>query len=256
MQVLGPLSTLTNWVSEFERWAPDFPVSQACVLWALATLGPRHFAVPAVSLHAFSSLQPCPLPQLRHACLWPLPVRVALYLAAHFQLHMPTLNLLATHLQVVLYHGSKQERQAIRSKRMPTGALRAGGVGAQQAELAGPLGAADPCQPHGWPHTMQRSVMARPLLSHAAWMPASRLAWPPAKSCRPPLTVRTPLLFVWFHSGRVDAAFPVVVTSYEILLSDIKFMAKYHWKYIVVDEVRNWVGFVGGGGWFCRWWTR
>ncbi|PRW20842.1 ATP-dependent DNA helicase DDM1 isoform X1 [Chlorella sorokiniana] len=80
--VLGPLSTLTNWVSEFERWAPDFPV--------------------------------------------------------------------------VLYHGTKQERQAIRSKRMPV--------------------------------------------------------------------------------GKVDCSFPVVVTSYEILLSDIKFMAKYHWKYIVVDE--------------------
>ena len=45
--VLGPLSTLTNWVSEFERWAPDFPV--------------------------------------------------------------------------VLYHGNKAERQAIRSKHMPTG---------------------------------------------------------------------------------------------------------------------------------------
>lgn len=46
--VLGPLSTLTNWVSEFERWAPGFPC--------------------------------------------------------------------------VLYHGSKQERQAIRAKSMPTGA--------------------------------------------------------------------------------------------------------------------------------------
>ncbi len=31
----------------------------------------------------------------------------------------------------------------------------------------------------------------------------------------------------------------MVVTSYEILLSDIKFMAKYQWKYIVVDEVRQ-----------------
>lgn len=40
------------------------------------------------------------------------------------------------------------------------------------------------------------------------------------------------------RAGRVDGNFPVVVTSYEILLSDIKFMAKYHWKYIVVDEVR------------------
>ena len=38
--------------------------------------------------------------------------------------------------------------------------------------------------------------------------------------------------------GRIDAKFPVIVTSYEILLADIKFMAKYQWKYIVVDEVR------------------
>lgn len=36
----------------------------------------------------------------------------------------------------------------------------------------------------------------------------------------------------------IDSKFPVVVTSYEILLADVKFMAKYHWKYIVVDEVR------------------
>lgn len=34
----------------------------------------------------------------------------------------------------------------------------------------------------------------------------------------------------------------MVVTSYEILLADIKAMAKYHWKYIVVDEV------TGAGG--------
>ena len=39
--------------------------------------------------------------------------------------------------------------------------------------------------------------------------------------------------------ARIDAKFPVVVTSYEILLADIKAMAKYHWKYIVVDEVRG-----------------
>ncbi|EFN56033.1 hypothetical protein CHLNCDRAFT_22847 [Chlorella variabilis] len=80
--VLGPLSTLTNWVSEFERWAPGFPV--------------------------------------------------------------------------VLYHGSKQERQQIRSSRMPT--------------------------------------------------------------------------------GRIDDKFPVVVTSYEILLADVKALGRYQWKYIVVDE--------------------
>ena len=30
--------------------------------------------------------------------------------------------------------------------------------------------------------------------------------------------------------------FPVVITSYEIVLADIKFLQKYQWKYIVVDE--------------------
>jgi ATP-dependent DNA helicase len=81
--VLGPLSTLPNWVSEFERWAPNFPV--------------------------------------------------------------------------VLYHGSKDERADIRASRMNT-----------------KIAATD--------------------------------------------------------------AFPVVVTSYEIAIADIKFLAKHHWKYVVVDE--------------------
>ena len=81
--VLGPLSTLPNWVAEFERWAPDFPV--------------------------------------------------------------------------VLYHGSKDERASIRATR-----LRGG--------------------------------------------------------------------------NKIGATFPVVVTSYEIAIADIKFLAKFHWKYVVVDE--------------------
>ncbi|GAB4819427.1 hypothetical protein N2152v2_006473 [Parachlorella kessleri] len=80
--VVGPLSTLPNWVAEFERWAPDFPV--------------------------------------------------------------------------VLYHGSKQERQELRRKRMP--------------------------------------------------------------------------------AGKVTDQFPVVVTSYEIVIADVKFLQKYDWKYVVVDE--------------------
>jgi ATP-dependent DNA helicase len=80
--VLGPLSTLPNWTSEFQRWAPDFPV--------------------------------------------------------------------------VLYHGSKDERADIRASRMST-----------------------------------------------------KIA---------------------------PDVFPVVVTSYEIAIADIKFLAKHHWKYVVVDE--------------------
>ena len=38
-------------------------------------------------------------------------------------------------------------------------------------------------------------------------------------------------------AGRIDDKFPVVVTSYEILLADVKALGRYQWKYIVVDEV-------------------
>jgi SNF2 family DNA or RNA helicase len=38
-------------------------------------------------------------------------------------------------------------------------------------------------------------------------------------------------------SGTVGKAFPAVVTSYEIAIADIKFLAKFTaWKYVVVDE--------------------
>lgn len=36
--------------------------------------------------------------------------------------------------------------------------------------------------------------------------------------------------------GKIDDKFPVIVTSYEIVLADIKHMQKFNWKYIVVDE--------------------
>lgn len=38
------------------------------------------------------------------------------------------------------------------------------------------------------------------------------------------------------HLGQVDEKFPIVVTSYEIVMNDRKFLQKYSWKYIVVDE--------------------
>ena len=34
----------------------------------------------------------------------------------------------------------------------------------------------------------------------------------------------------------IKPSFPVVVTSYEIVIADVKFLQKYKWKYIVVDE--------------------
>lgn len=30
--------------------------------------------------------------------------------------------------------------------------------------------------------------------------------------------------------------FPIIVTSYEIVINDRKYLQKYNWKYIVVDE--------------------
>ena len=76
--VVGPLSTLPNWVAEFERWAPDFPV--------------------------------------------------------------------------VLYHGSKQERQELRRKRMPVGRSVGWGLG----------GAWDVCAERGWLAPLAQPVLLQP----------------------------------------------------------------------------------------------
>ncbi|KAG0372653.1 hypothetical protein BGX24_012763 [Mortierella sp. AD032] len=35
---------------------------------------------------------------------------------------------------------------------------------------------------------------------------------------------------------KLDTTFPVVVTSYEIIIRDRKYLSKYQWKYIIVDE--------------------
>ena len=32
------------------------------------------------------------------------------------------------------------------------------------------------------------------------------------------------------------STFPVIVTSYEVVMADIKFLVKYHYKCIIVDE--------------------
>lgn len=40
-----------------------------------------------------------------------------------------------------------------------------------------------------------------------------------------------------FMPKTVGPDFPIIVTSYEIAMSDAKFLAHYKWKYVVVDEV-------------------
>ena len=45
------------------------------------------------------------------------------------------------------------------------------------------------------------------------------------------------------NNGKPEPGFPVVITSYEIVLADIKFMQKVKWNYIIVDEghrLKNW----------------
>lgn len=45
------------------------------------------------------------------------------------------------------------------------------------------------------------------------------------------------LICMRVRAGSVKTmAFPVVVTSYEIVIADSKHLARYHWNYIVVDE--------------------
>jgi SNF2 family DNA or RNA helicase len=44
------------------------------------------------------------------------------------------------------------------------------------------------------------------------------------------------VLDCWCPADPGDVNFPVIVTSYEVVMADIKHLSKYHYKYIVVDE--------------------
>lgn len=35
----------------------------------------------------------------------------------------------------------------------------------------------------------------------------------------------------------IGPKFPIVITSYEIVMNDVRHLKHYNWKYIVVDEV-------------------
>jgi len=39
--------------------------------------------------------------------------------------------------------------------------------------------------------------------------------------------------------GVPKESFPVIITSFEVAMNDRRFLAKYKWKYIIVDEVRE-----------------
>lgn len=44
-------------------------------------------------------------------------------------------------------------------------------------------------------------------------------------------------------SKTAKKGFPVVITSYEIVMADLKFLQQFEWKYIIVDEghrLKNW----------------
>jgi ATP-dependent DNA helicase len=40
-----------------------------------------------------------------------------------------------------------------------------------------------------------------------------------------------------FMPKTIGPDFPIIITSYEMAMSDAKFLAHYNWKYVVVDEV-------------------
>lgn len=45
------------------------------------------------------------------------------------------------------------------------------------------------------------------------------------------------------NGKKVDKGFPVVVTSYETLMIDLKLLQQFHWRYLVLDEghrIKNW----------------
>lgn len=40
-----------------------------------------------------------------------------------------------------------------------------------------------------------------------------------------------------FMPKEIGPRFPIVITSYEVVMNDAKFLSHYNWKYVVVDEV-------------------
>jgi ATP-dependent DNA helicase len=104
--VIGPLSTLPNWVSEIRRWCPD--------------------------------------------------------------------------MEALLYHGSRDERAALRAERLDANLVATGGGGGKSGKA------------------------------------------PPAASSS--------------SAASVTRAFPVVVTSFEIVMADSRHLARHRWKYVIVDE--------------------
>lgn len=48
-------------------------------------------------------------------------------------------------------------------------------------------------------------------------------------------------------TGVPKESFPVIITSFEVAMNDRRFLAKYKWKYIIVDEVRCIVGLLFEG---------
>jgi len=58
-----------------------------------------------------------------------------------------------------------------------------------------------------------------------------------ASADRQSYEVAASLTYLLMSAGSVKTdKFPVVVTSYEIVIADSKHLARYHWNYIVVDE--------------------
>jgi len=177
--VVGPLSTLSNWVDEFRRWLPS--------------------------------------------------------------------------MNVILYHGSKDERQKLRTKHMPHGMICTSAASMHDTTTC--------LYAHFTPST--KRVAFAHNMAFNCHMPADLFklrskAW--SVCCMASSQCASwQAVIATLHSGFVHAAtqhgprntpsspmqvsagpatdkFPVVVTSYEIVIADSKLLQRYKWKYVVVDE--------------------
>ena len=134
-------------------------------------------------------------------------------------------------MPALLYHGSKQERAELRARHLPTG------------EMMGQAAVAQGC---GW-QGLRSSCASRRRRRVGGRSPSPpRVPHSLHTHCRCSHRVRihttqhnaTPFLHnnLLTSSGVAGPDFPVIVTSFEIAMADIKPLSRYSYKYIVVDE--------------------
>lgn len=135
-------------------------------------------------------------------------------------------------MPAVLYHGTAAERTEIRRKRMPTGEPTRNPPSPDEAHTHQGL---------SFPHKNRKYPISAWTRLHyhsrgrchwLDWLLCCFRGWGMGRAKHGGCGGHAPT-----HAGKkVTASFPTVVTSFEILMRDSKALARYNWKYIVVDE--------------------